>query len=69
MFGGGWCILILVSGVSDWRISILIVRLQAVPSRVCCGTDQLLCCLIVGINNSGLSSIISLLNNVVSTKS
>ena len=38
--------------------------LEAVPSRVCCGTDWLLCCLIVGIHPSGISILLSLIDIV-----
>ena len=30
-------------------------RLEIVPSEICLGTDRLLCCLIVGIQASGIS--------------
>jgi len=40
-----------------------------VPSEVCCGTDRLLCCLIVGIHTSGISIQSSLLTDVVMVKS
>ena len=45
---GDWCILIFAVVVNDWRISILIVQtIEVVPSHICCGTDQLLCCLTI----------------------
>jgi len=40
-----------------------------VPSEVRCGTDWLLCCLIVGIHTSGISIQSSLLTDVVMVKS
>ena len=37
-------------------------RLEIVPSAVRLGTDQLLCCLIVGVHASGISIPLSLLH-------
>ena len=57
-----WCFSILPVVVNDWRISwSSLFWLEAVPSRVRCGTDRLLWCLIVGIHPSGISIPLSLL--------
>ena len=51
---GYWCISILTVVVNDWRISIPIVLTRCCASRICCATNQLLCCLIVDIHVSGI---------------